>query len=269
MATEVLIGKLDRLRQIVAGMQSVLVAYSGGIDSTLMLQIAHDMLGDNALGVTALSPTFPAIEQETAIRIAQEIGARHEIVQTDQLVIPAFVENDATRCFHCKTDLYQLMEGLRAARSVQWVLDGTNLDDLGDDRPGIKAAREWKVRSPLVEASFTKADVRAVAQSLGLSSWDKPAAACLSSRIPRGIPITMEKLRRVEQAEAVLQAEGFRHVRVRDHGDIARIEIAAEDFPRLNEPGVRTRVSARLRAIGFRFVCVDLEGYRTGGVSLG
>ena len=153
-------------------------------------------------------------------------------MQTDQLAIPAFVQNDAARCFHCKTDLYQLMDGLRVTHAVQWVLDGTNLDDLGDDRPGIKAAREWKVRSPLVEASLTKADVRAIAQSLGLSSWDKPAAACLSSRIPRGIPITMEKLRRVEQAEAVFQAEGFRQVRVRDHGEMARIEIAAEEFSR-------------------------------------
>jgi pyridinium-3,5-biscarboxylic acid mononucleotide sulfurtransferase len=269
MATDVLIGKLDRLRHLVAEMQSVLVAYSGGIDSTLVLKIAHDELGEHALGITALSPTFPAVEMETATRTAQEIGARHEIVQTDQLAIPAFVQNDATRCFHCKADLYQLMEGLRAARSVHWVLDGTNLDDLGDDRPGIKAAREWKVRSPLVEASFTKADVRAVALRLGLSSWDKPAAACLSSRIPRGIPITVEKLRRVEQAEAILLAEGFHKVRVRDHGDIARIEVAAEEFSRLNQPSLRAHVSARLREVGFRFVCVDLEGYRAGGISLG
>jgi pyridinium-3,5-biscarboxylic acid mononucleotide sulfurtransferase len=269
MTTELLIGKLDRLRHLIGEMQSVLVAYSGGIDSTLVLKIAHDELGKNALGVTALSPTFPAVELEMATRTAQEIGARYEIVQTDQLAIPAFVQNDATRCFHCKTDLYQLMDGLRVTHAVQWVLDGTNLDDLGDDRPGIKAAREWKVRSPLVEASLTKADVRAIAQSLGLSSWDKPAAACLSSRIPRGIPITVEKLQRVEQAEAVFQAEGFRQVRVRDHGDIARIEIAAEDFSKLNQPHLRAQVSARLREIGFRFVCVDLEGYRTGGISLG
>ena len=161
------------------------------------------------------------------------------------------------------------MEALRGARSVHWVLDGTNLDDLGDDRPGIKAARDWKVRSPLVEAAFTKADVRAVAHSMGLSNWDKPAAACLSSRIPRGIPITFEKLRRVEQAEAVLQTEGFRHVRVRDHGDIARIEVTGDEFSRLNEPALRAHISASLRKIGFRFVCVDLEGYRAGGISLG
>jgi uncharacterized protein len=249
-------------------MQSVLVAFSGGIDSALVLKIAHDELGSNAVGITAVSPTYPAAELESAVRIAHEIGARHEIVATDQLAIPAFVQNDAARCFHCKTDLYRLMEGLRAARSTQWILDGTNIDDLGDDRPGIKAAHDWQVRSPLLDAGLTKADIRAAAYSLGLSAWDKPAAACLSSRIPRGVPITVEKLRRVELAEAVLQAEGFRQVRVRDHGDIARIEISPKEFPRLDQPALRASVSARLRDVGFRFICVDLEGYRPGGVGL-
>ena len=265
MDTALLTEKLDRLRHIVADMQSVLVAFSGGIDSTLILKVAHDALGPQAIGITAVSATYPAAELESAIRTAREIGATHEIVSTDQLAIPAFVENDASRCFHCKTDLYRLMEGLRATRPMEWILDGTNLDDLGDDRPGIKAAREWQVRSPLVEAQFTKADVRAAAQSLGLSAWDKPAAACLSSRIPRGVPITVEKLRRVEQAEAILLAEGFRQVRVRDHGDIARIEVAPEEFARLNQPGLRSSISAHLREVGFRFICVDLEGYRPGG----
>jgi uncharacterized protein len=268
MATQIPIDKLARLRHIVADMQSVLVAFSGGIDSTLVLKIAHDELGGQAVGITAVSATNPEAELESAIRTATEIGARHEIVSTDQLAIPAFVDNDASRCFHCKTDLYRLMEGLRAARPVQWILDGTNVDDLSDDRPGIRAAREWQVRSPLVEAEFTKADVRSAAQSLGLSAWDKPAAACLSSRIPRGVPITVDKLRRVEQAEAVLLAEGFRQVRVRDHGDIARIEIAPEEFVRLNHPVLRSSVSARLREAGFRFVCVDLAGYRPGGTGL-
>jgi uncharacterized protein len=268
MTTTLLTGKLDRLRRIVTDMESVLVAFSGGIDSTLVLKIAHDELGTKAVGITAVSPTYPAAELESAARAAQEIGAQHEVVSTDQLAIPAFVQNDSARCFHCKTDLYRLMEGLRAARSMQWILDGTNMDDLSDDRPGIRAAREWHVRSPLVEAELTKADVRAVAHSLGLSTLDKPAAACLSSRIPRGVPITVEKLRRIEEAEAILQAEGFRQFRVRDHGDIARIEVSAEEFARLDQPALRSSISARLRRTGFRFICVDLEGYRPGGTGL-
>ena len=269
MTIESLHSKLNKLRRVISDMQSVLVAFSGGIDSTVVLKIAHEQLGERALGITALSPTFPTIELDGAKRVASEIGARHELVHTDQLEIPAFVQNDAARCFHCKTDLYQLLQGLRESREGQWIADGTNLDDLGDDRPGIKAAREWGVRSPLVEASLSKSDVRAIAKTLGLSNWDKPAAACLSSRIPRGIPITIASLRRVEQAEEILQAEGFRHVRVREHGEVARIEVGAEEFSRLNQPDLRAHISARLRKAGFRFVCVDLEGYRPGGISLG
>lgn len=260
--------KLSRLQSLLSDMGSVVVAYSGGIDSTFVLKVAHDQLHEKAVGITAVSPTFPAIELEAAERMAKEIGARHEIVQTDQLAIDDFVKNDANRCFHCKTDLYQLLGSLRESRAVAHVVDGTNLDDLGDDRPGIKAAREWGVRSPLVEAELSKADIRSLAKELGLSNWDKPAAACLSSRIPRGNMITMEKLHRVEDAETVLHREGFRQFRVRNHGDIARIEVAKDELPRLMEPDRCARISGMVRELGFRFVTVDLEGYRPGGVTL-
>ncbi|MFO0706826.1 MAG: ATP-dependent sacrificial sulfur transferase LarE [Nitrospira sp.] len=269
MQTDSLDAKLFRLRTILTDMRRVIVAYSGGIDSTVVLKVAYDQLKDRAVGITAVSPTFPAVELDVATRVAKEIGVRHELVDTDQLKIPAFTKNDADRCFHCKTDLYALLGSLKDRAGDAVVVDGTNLDDLGDDRPGIKAAREQGVRSPLVEAALSKNELRILAKSMGLSNWDKPAAACLSSRIPRGIPITREKLDRVEQAEAALLSEGFRHCRVRDHGEIARIEVAHDELPRLLEGGRSERVSRQITALGFRFVTVDLDGYRPGGVSLG
>lgn len=260
--------KLNRLRAILSEMGSVLVAYSGGTDSTFVLKVAHEQLHEKAVGVTAVSPTFPSIELEAATRVAQEIGVRHEIVRTDQLEIAEFTRNDAARCFHCKTDLYQLLNTLRPVHATVCVADGTNLDDLGDDRPGIKAARQCGVRSPLVEAELSKAEIRVLAKDLGLSNWDKPAAACLSSRIPRGITITREKLSRIEAAEAVLHREGFRHYRVRDHGETARLEVGNDEMPALLEPERRRRISVELKTLGFGFVVVDLEGYRPGGISL-
>jgi uncharacterized protein len=269
MQSSALQNKLHRLRALLTELGSVVVAYSGGIDSTFVLKVAHDQLGEKAVGITAVSPTFPLLELEAAKKVAQEIGARHETVHTDQLAIDDFVKNDADRCFHCKTDLYQLLGTVRQRKTAAYILDGTNLDDLGDDRPGMKAARELGVRSPLVEVELSKTDIRILAKVLGLSNWDKPAAACLSSRIPRGMPITLEKLNRVEQAEAVLQREGLRHFRVRNHGDIARIEVASNDLPWLIESTRCTRITARLKELGFQFVTVDLDGYRPGGVSLG
>lgn len=260
--------KLDRLKAILSELGSVLVAYSGGVDSSLLLKVAHMQLGARAIGVTAVSPTFPAIELEEALRIAAEIGARHEIVHTNQLEIPSFVINDATRCFHCKSDLYQLLRARQPSNIAAHIVDGTHRDDLGDDRPGIAAARKWGVLSPLVDAGLTKADVRNLARELGLSNWDKPAAACLASRIPRGTPITIEKLTRVERAEAVLRQEGLRHVRIRDHGELARIEVSPPDIPTLLDPERREKIVAAIKKTGFVFVTLDLEGYRAGGVGL-
>ena len=257
--------KTANLLEFFQGLDGVLVAFSGGVDSTLVLKIASEVLGARATAVTAASPTLPHEELEAVRQLSEEIGARLIVASTNQLDSEAFVRNDSMRCYHCKTDLYQLLAPIKQDTGIATVVDGAHVDDLGDDRPGLQAARKFGVRSPLVEAGFGKADVRALAKALGLSNWDKPAAACLSSRIPRGTRITEQKLQRVGQAERLLKDEGFRQVRVRDHEGIARIEVDPNELPDFLEPVRRDRITRGLKALGFQFVTLDLEGYRLGG----
>ena len=269
MLTPLLQEKTVKLESIFQEMGAVLIAFSGGIDSTLVLKVAHHTLGKKAMAVVAVSPTLPKEELEDVRRISLEIGVELIMAHTNQLEIPSFVRNDVSRCYHCKTDLYGIFEPIKQTSGINVVVDGTNLDDLGDDRPGLRAAQEHAVRSPLVESGFTKADVRNLAKHLGLSNWDKPAAACLSSRIPRGLVITEMSLRRIEQAEKILKEEGFRQVRVRDHEGIARIEVVQQEIEHFFDADRRQRITESLKHLGFRWVTLDLAGYQVGGGNLG
>lgn len=259
--------KLEALRGILRAMQSVLVCYSGGIDSAFVLAVAHAELGARALGVTAVSPSLPPAELEDAKRIAQKLGAAHRLVESNEIERPEYVQNGPDRCFHCKSELYSVTAHKRVEFGMAVVVNGTNLDDLGDYRPGLKAAEDNGVRSPLVEARFTKADVRAAAKLIGMDVWDKPAAACLSSRIPYGTSVTRERLTQVGNFEAELHALGFRQIRVRWHDQIARIEVDLGELPRLLTEGTRERIVLAGKRHGFRYVTLDLGGYRTGSLN--
>lgn len=260
--------KAERLVEILAGMDRVVVALSGGIDSTVVAAAARRALGDRVLAVTADSPSVPRAEIALAGEIARTIGIAHRLVATEEFADPDYVANDGTRCYHCKDELYGRIESLLGEIGPATVCSGANLDDLGDYRPGLKAAAEHQVRHPLQEAGFTKADVRALARHWGLPTWDKPASPCLSSRIAPGVEATAERTARVEAAEVLLKELGLGDCRVRLHeGELARLEVPVEDIARLAEPVIRDLLAARLKELGFRFVTLDLEGLRSGSLN--
>jgi uncharacterized protein len=247
---------------------SVIVAYSGGVDSAYLACMASRALGDRAVAVTADSPSYPERHRQLAIQIAREFGLRHEIIHTSELERPEYRANPANRCYYCKHELYTHLSRLGTARHAI-VVDGNNADDRGDYRPGRQAAREFGVRSPLDEVDLTKDEIRELSRRAGLPTWDEPASACLSSRIPYHHEVTDEKLRMIEQAEEALRALGFRVFRVRHHDDVARVELARHEMPRALEPDIAAAIVRDLKAAGYRYVTLDLQGYRMGSLNEG
>lgn len=260
--------KYDVLRDILSSMGSVAIGYSGGVDSTLLVKVAVEVLGDKTLAMIGRSKTYPTREFEDAVALAERIGARYVVVDTEETDDLKFRENPPDRCYYCKTELFGKLQELAEREKIDWIADGTIADDVGDFRPGMRAKSEHHVRSPLLEAGMTKEDVRAVSKELGLPTWDKPSFACLSSRFPYGTGITTENLTKVDQAETYLRDAGFRRFRVRFHDEhTARIEVAPDDIPRFLDPAFREALVARLRELGFLYVTLDLKGYRTGSMN--
>ena len=261
-------GKERALRDTLCSLGSVVVAYSGGVDSAYLACVAHETLSERAIAVTADSPSYPERHRQMALQTARQLGLRHEIIQTSELDRPEYRANPANRCYYCKHELYTHLTRMAAGRGAV-VVDGNNADDRGDYRPGRQAAREFGVRSPLDEVNLGKQEIRELARAAGLPTWDEPASACLSSRIPYNTEVTSEKLRTIERAEQVLRDHGFRVCRVRHHDDLARIELGRDELPRALQPELSAVLVRELKAVGYRYVTIDLQGYRTGSLNEG
>ncbi len=257
------------MRATFAPMRSLIVAFSGGVDSTLVLKVAHDALGDSVLALTTTSPTMPDEDRDSALAMARLIGARHLVVESNELEIPGYAANPLNRCYLCKHNLFTVCEAKAAQLGIEEIVDGLNLDDLHDYRPGMQAASEKRVRHPLVEAEMTKADVRELSRSMGLPTWDRPASPCLSSRFPYGTEITPEGLEKVAAGEKLLHSMGFAVARVRYHGEVARLELERSQIARIFEPEIRETIDREFKKIGFRFVAIDLKGFRSGSLNEG
>lgn len=265
--TPTLRAKYDRLLGILRELESVIVAFSGGVDSTFLARAAKDALGDRALLVTADSETYPVSELEEARRLANHLGMRHLVVETRELDNPEYAANSPNRCFFCKEELFTRLAPVAQREGAAHLIYGANMDDLGDHRPGMEAARRMGVRAPLIDAELWKAEIREFSREFGLPTWDKPSFACLSSRFQYGDPITAEKLRQIDAAEAFVRSLGFKQFRVRHHDRLARLEIAREEMGRLWEDGIQDSIVARFRELGYLYVTVDLQGFRSGSAN--
>ena len=257
--------KLEKLKEILRDMDSVTIAYSGGVDSTFLLKVAYDVLGDNVLAVTAISPTYQKKELVNAKKFAKSIGVKHRTIKSEEMRNKRFSENTPNRCYYCKKELFTKIKKITSTYKINYLLDGSNADDAKDYRPGTKATKDLGVRSPLKEAGLTKKEIRSLSHKMNLKTWDKPALACLASRFPYGTKITKKRLKQVEMAETFLSKLGLHQIRVRHHNNIARIEVAKDDFNKILKQ--REKVVSYFKKLGFTYVTMDIEGYRTGSLN--